>query len=141
MRVDQAGHDPLPAGIDHLHGPAILELHVGRQGADALDPVALDDDGIVARGRLAGAVDQGAVADHQGLLARGGGHDDPPIQVWRTRRYLQTRADVNKRLTAPGSAPNGRPVAAGLGAGGRARIIGRLTFRARHAAKGPENGR
>ena len=111
MRVDQAGHDPLPAGIDHLHGPAILELHVRRQGADALDPVALDDDGIVARGRLAGAVDQGAVADHQGLLARGGGHDDPPIQVWRTRRYLQTGTDVNKRLTAP----NGGAGRCGLG--------------------------
>ena len=76
--VDQAGHDPLPAGVDHLHRPAILELHVRRQRTDALDPVALDDDGIVTRRRLAGAVDQGAVADHQGLLACGG-HDDPPI--------------------------------------------------------------
>jgi hypothetical protein len=78
--VDQTGHDPLPAGVDHLHCPAILELHVRRQRADAFDPVTLDDDGVVARRRLAGAVDQGAVADHQGLLACGG-HDDPPIQV------------------------------------------------------------
>ena len=46
MGVDQAGHDPLPAGVDHADVAAILELQVGRQRADALDPVALDDDGV-----------------------------------------------------------------------------------------------
>jgi len=79
MRVDQAGHDPLPARVDHLDGPAVLDLHVGRQCAHASDPVAFDDNGVVARGRPAGAVDQGAVADHQGLLARGT-HDGPPCR-------------------------------------------------------------
>src|SRR5262249_36139926 len=78
VRVDQAGDDPLPASVDHLDGPAVLELDVLRQRAYASDPVALDDDGVVARGRPAGAVDQGAVADHQGLLARGA-HDDLPV--------------------------------------------------------------
>src|SRR5262249_25692165 len=78
VRVDQAGHDPLPASVDHLDGPAVLELDVLRQRAHASDPVALDDNGVVARGRPAGAVDQGAVADHQGLLARGA-HDDLPV--------------------------------------------------------------
>ena len=74
MRVDQAGHDPLPAGVDHLDVLAVVELHVRRQRADALDPVALDDDRIGAGGGFARAVDQGAVADHQGLLAAGA-HD------------------------------------------------------------------
>ena len=48
VRVDQARHDPLPAGVDHLDVSAVVELDVGRQRADALDPVAFDDDGIVA---------------------------------------------------------------------------------------------
>ena len=72
MRVDQSRHDPLAGGIDHLDGLAIFYMHVGRQRADALDPVVLDDDGVVARRRLSGAVDQGAIADHQGLF--GGAH-------------------------------------------------------------------
>ena len=72
MRVDQARHDPLAGGVDDVDGLAVFEVDVGRQRADALDPIALDDDGIVAARRLAGAVDQRAVADHQGLL--GGAH-------------------------------------------------------------------
>src|SRR5262249_46878745 len=75
MRVDQAGHDPLPAGVDHLDVAAIVELHVGRQRPDALDLVAFDDDGVVAGGSLPGAVDQGAVADHQRLLGCGAHRD------------------------------------------------------------------
>src|SRR4029453_14287370 len=47
------------------------------------DAVAFDDDGIVAYGLLAGAVDQGAIADHQGLLACGT-HEDPPRGLFRT---------------------------------------------------------
>src|SRR5262249_7136538 len=68
VRVDQARHDPLPTGVDHLDVAAVVELHVGRQRPDALDLVAFDDDGVVAGGSLPGAVDQGAVADHQRLL-------------------------------------------------------------------------
>src|SRR5207247_754923 len=66
------------AGVDHLDIATILELDVGWQRAHALDAVAFDDDGIVARRRFAGAVDQGAVAHHQGLLARGAHADLPP---------------------------------------------------------------
>src|SRR3981189_754811 len=32
--VDQAGHDPLPAGVDHFDVPAVVELDVGRQRPD-----------------------------------------------------------------------------------------------------------
>jgi len=81
--VDEAGHDPLPAGVDHLDRPAILQFDVARQRAHAFDAVAFDDDGIVARGRLAGAIDQGAVADHQGLLARGA-HANSPGRLFRS---------------------------------------------------------
>ena len=51
MCVDQAGHDPLPASVDHVDRPAVPELDVLRQRAHTSDPVALDDDGVVARGR------------------------------------------------------------------------------------------
>src|SRR5262245_14102185 len=78
VRIDQPRHDPLSAGVDHLDVAAILELHVGRQRAHALDAIALDYDGVVARRGVAGAVDQGAVADHQRLLARGA-HAAPPV--------------------------------------------------------------
>ena len=67
MRIDEPGHDPLSTRVDHLDTPAILERDVGRKRAHALDAVALDNDGVVARRRPAGAVDQGAVADHQGF--------------------------------------------------------------------------
>ncbi len=77
MGVDQARHDPLPAGVDHLDVSAVVELDVGRQRTEALDPVAFDDDGIVADRGFARAVDQRAVADHQRLLASGA-HDDLP---------------------------------------------------------------
>jgi hypothetical protein len=83
VRVDEAGHNPLPGRVDHIDIPAVLELHFGRQRAHASDAVAFDDDGIVAYGLLAGAVDQGAIADHQGLLACGT-HEDPPRGLFRT---------------------------------------------------------
>jgi hypothetical protein len=66
--IDQAGHDPLAGRVEHLNLAAVFEPHIRRQWADALDAVAFDDDGIVAGGRLARSVDQGAVADHQGFL-------------------------------------------------------------------------
>ena len=72
MRVDQARHDPFAGGVDHVDVLAVVEMNVARQRADAFDPVAFDDDGVVAGGRLARAVDQRAVADDQGLF--GGGH-------------------------------------------------------------------
>jgi hypothetical protein len=68
MRVDQARHDPLPAGIDHLDIAAVFELEIRRRCADALDRVALDHDRVVADGRLARAVDQRAVADDEGFF-------------------------------------------------------------------------
>src|SRR5262249_24800377 len=71
VRVDEAGHDPLPSGVDHLDIPAVLEFDITRQRSHAFDAVAFDHDRIVAYGLLAGTVDQGAIADHQGLLACG----------------------------------------------------------------------
>ena len=94
MGVDQAGHDPLPAGVDHADVAAILELQLGRQRADALDPGALDDDGVVVAGRLARSVDQGAVADHQGLRAAGA-HGCRLAALGIARRYSQTGRRVN----------------------------------------------
>jgi hypothetical protein len=67
MRIDEPGHDPLSTRVDHLDAPAILERDIGRKRAHALDAVALDNDGIVARRRPAGAVDQAAVADYKGF--------------------------------------------------------------------------
>src|SRR5580658_7642833 len=72
MGIDQAGHDPFPGGVYHVDGLAVFEVDVSRQRADALDAVAFDDDGVVARRRFAGAVDQRAVADDECLL--GGAH-------------------------------------------------------------------
>src|SRR5439155_17429808 len=60
MRIDEPGHDPLSTRVDHLDTPAILERDVGRKRAHALDAIALDNDGLVARRRPAGAVAQGA---------------------------------------------------------------------------------
>src|SRR5262249_23466861 len=89
VRVDQARQDPLAGGIDHLDLAAILELDVGGQRADAPDPVAGDDDRVVASGRLAGAVDQGAIADHQGLR---GAHDATSVrQADRPSKLPPTR--------------------------------------------------
>jgi hypothetical protein len=81
VRVDQAGHDPLARGVDHLHVLAILELDVGRQRAHALDAVAFDDDRIVARRRGSRAVDQVAVANDERLLSAGGHVGSPPDRV------------------------------------------------------------
>src|SRR5262249_53837754 len=65
MGVDEAGHDPLAAGIDDFDVTPVFKLDVGRQRPDALDPVAFDDDRFVARSRLARAVDQIAIANDQ----------------------------------------------------------------------------
>src|SRR5205807_1566397 len=78
-------------GIDHLDVAAILELDVGRQRADAPDPVAVDDDRVVAAGRLAGAVDQGAVADHQGLRGAHGA-----TSVRRADRACRSKLPPNR---------------------------------------------
>ena len=63
MGIDHAGHDPLPGGVDHPDVAAVIDRDLRRQRAHALDPVALDDDGVVAPLRLAGAVDQRPVAN------------------------------------------------------------------------------
>jgi len=80
MGVDQAGHDPLPGGVHHVDALAVLEVQIARQRANALDAVALDHDGVVARRRLSGTVDQGAVADDKCLL--GGAHGPSGEIAW-----------------------------------------------------------
>src|SRR5581483_6691678 len=123
MRVDQARHDPLAGGVDHRDVAAVVERDVTRQRADMLDAVALDHDRVVAPRRRARTVDQGAVADDDGV----GAHRLSLVcclpsvaRIWRSRNAARECATVIPRFSPVSRArANNRRSCAASGASGR----------------------
>jgi hypothetical protein len=77
--IDEAGHDPLPAGVDDFDVVSVFQLYVGGQPPRALDAITLDDNGLVPRRRIFHAVYQGPVGDHDSFFTVAA-HLTPPMR-------------------------------------------------------------
>src|SRR5689334_16200952 len=85
MRVDEAGHDPLPGGVDDAERAGIAGRQPLRQAADALDAIALDEDRLVLLRWPAHAVDERAALDEKTLALA---HGAPPLSFALLRQGL-----------------------------------------------------
>ena len=67
VAVDEPGHDPVPGGIDDVHGVLVLDPDVLRQPSYTANAVALNDNSIIGHGRVSCAIDQRSMTNDQGF--------------------------------------------------------------------------